>query len=177
MNIKNAVKAYIAISFGWTILFVLIFASMVFIISVLGSFGGNGGSGSVSTNGPSGTNWVSKDDVSLDGIRDTTMNGLQDLANWYKEKTGEDLLVTSGTDGTMHAGGERGSHYSGDKLDVASDALENEEFRQQFIEYAHSQGILVLDEYAHGSAMSTGGHLDLNFQGYHGSAVSEGVYY
>lgn len=170
MDFGKAIKIFLGIMLA---IFFLIMAIVITIVGV-GKYSGGGGTAVVG-NGPSGTNWYSKDDVSLDGVRDTTLNGLQDLADWYKSQTGEDLLVTSGTDGNMHADGERGSHYSGDKLDVASDALENETFRKQFIEYAESKGIIVLDEYAHGSQNSTGGHLDLNFQHYNGSSKFGGM--
>mgnify|MGYP004449140537 FL=1 len=151
---------------------------MTIIVLITGSLKGtinSGGQRAIEGNGASGYNWLAKDDVSLDGLRDSALSGLQDLADWYKAQTGEDLLVTSGTEGDMHAMAERGSHYSGDKLDVASDALENPEFRERFIEYAESKGIIVLDEYSSPSASSTGGHLDLNFQYYKGEAVFGGL--
>lgn len=160
------------------IMLFIFFLLVATIVLVFGGRDGSNGSGPgsiVTGNGPAGYNWYSLDDVSINGVRDTTLDGLQDLADWYKEKTGEDLLVTSGTDGDMHAAADRGSHYSGDKLDVASDALENPEFRAQFIAYAESQGIVVLDEYANPSKNSTGGHLDLNFQYYKGNGRFVGI--
>ena len=167
--IGKAVKAFLSLFFA---IFLLIIIMIIPFICLSGKGAGTG-SGNVGT-GASGQNWTTNPDVSMNGVRDTTLNGLQDLADWYKEHTGEDLLVTSGTDGDMHAVAQRGSHYSGDKLDVASDALENEEFRQQFIDYANSKGIKVLDEYANPSANSTGGHLDLDFTGYNGKSAFSG---
>ena len=58
--------------------------------------------------------------------------------------------------------------------EVWKHALENPEFRAQFIAYAESQGIVVLDEYANPSANSTGGHLDLDFTGYNGKSAFSG---
>lgn len=178
MNIAQSFKMYF---YGMLFVLFLLLCIVVILVSPFmkgSSRDGDTGYGSgitITADGPAGDNWYSKSGVSLNGVRETTLDGLQDLADWYKSHTGEDLLITSGTDGDMHADAARGSHYSGDKLDVASDALENAEFRQAFIDYAESKGIIVLDEYSSPSANSTGGHLDLNFRYYHGNVAFAGL--
>ena len=117
---------------------------------------------------PPGNTWIAKAGVSLDGAQQQTRSGVAELAAWYKEQSGEPLLLTSGTDSTnLHAAGRR-SHGGGWKVDVASDWLEAPENRRRFIQYAKSLGIVTLDEYESPSANSTGGHLDLDFTDYNG---------
>jgi hypothetical protein len=114
--------------------------------------------------GKEGSTWQKSDSsVSFVGLKDKTYSGLAVLSNWFYSKTGKALTVTSGTDSTgIHAAGER-SHAAGVKLDVADDWFENSANRQEFIAFANAYGIRILDEYAHPSANSTGGHLDIDF--------------
>lgn len=120
-----------------------------------------------------GSTWVRNNNtVSLNGVKQQVTTGLSDIAKEFNAMSGAQLIVTSGTDSTdIHQAGAH-SHGAGVKLDVAADWLENADNRQKFIAYAESKGIKVLDEYAHPSANSTGGHLDLDFTDYKGGGKS-----
>ena len=118
-----------------------------------------------------GTTWVRNSGVSLDGVKQQVTIGLSDIAKEFNVLSGAQLIVTSGTDSTdIHAAGAH-SHGAGVKLDVAADWLENADNRKKFISYMQSKGIKVLDEYSNPSPNSTGGHLDLDFTDYKGSAA------
>lgn len=113
-----------------------------------------------------GISWVRNDNVSLEGIQEQVVAGLSDISKVYKELSGTQLIVTSGTDSTdIHAAGPH-SHGAGIKLDIAGDWLESAENRALFIADMESKGIKVLDEYSNPSPNSTGGHLDLDFTNY-----------
>lgn len=108
-----------------------------------------------------GNTWVRKDGVSLDGTQDKTRIGLSVISKDYKALAGEQLFVTSGTDGDHNSGSR--SHGGGWKIDVASDWLAVKANRDKFIKDCRSKGIVVRDEYEKPSEKSTAGHLDLDF--------------
>lgn len=108
-----------------------------------------------------GNTWVRKDGVSLDGTQDKTRIGLSVVSKDYKALAGEQLFVTSGTDGDHNSGSR--SHGGGWKIDVASDWLAVKANRDKFIKDCQSKGIVVRDEYEKPSEKSTAGHLDLDF--------------
>ena len=108
-----------------------------------------------------GNTWVRKDGVSLDGTQDKTRIGLSVISKDYKALAGEQLFVTSGTDGDHNSGSR--SHGGGWKIDVASDWLAVKANRDKFIKDCQSKGIVVRDEYEKPSEKSTAGHLDLDF--------------
>ena len=117
--------------------------------------------------------------VNMENTRDGTRMALTELSEWYyNESGGDSLWVTSGNDGTMHAKSSsgRGSHYDGDKFDIATDRLEQDpELRARFLQFAESRGLVILDEYSNPSPNSTGGHLDINAMGYTGRTSSLAV--
>lgn len=115
-----------------------------------------------------GKSWVRNNDgVDLSNAQSQTLSGLNQISDVFQKMTGKPLIVTSGNDGNVHAGGQF-SHGNGWKIDVSGNGLENPETRNAFIKQCEGLGIKVLDEYANPSQNSTGGHLDLDFSGYRG---------
>lgn len=119
-----------------------------------------------------GQTWVRKsDNVNIEGLVDQAKDALGVLSDWFFQESGERLFVTSARDGS-HAGGEY-SHDNGWKFDVAADGAgdllaEDPHLRNRFIDFAHSLGLTVLDEYEGRSADWTGGHLDVSAEGFQG---------
>jgi hypothetical protein len=93
---------------------------------------------------------------------------LNHISDIFQKTTGKPLIVTSGNDSNIHAGGEF-SHGNGWKVDVSGNGLEDPKIRYPFIKQCESLGITVRDEYDNPSPNSTGGHLDLTFNGYKGN--------
>lgn len=118
-----------------------------------------------------GKSWVRNNDgVDLSNAQPHTIAGLNHISDIFQQMTGKQLIVTSGNDGNIHAGGEF-SHGNGWKVDVSGNGLEDPNIRHQFIQQCENLGIRVFDEYEHPSANSTGGHLDLQFSGYRGNVT------
>ena len=123
-----------------------------------------------------GKSWVRNNDgVDLSNAQPHTIAGLNHISDIFKQMTGKQLIVTSGNDGDMHAGGEF-SHGNGWKVDVSGNGLEDPEVRHAFIQQCQNLGIDVLDEYENPSPNSTGGHLDLSFSGYRGNVKGQRRY-
>lgn len=118
-----------------------------------------------------GKSWVRNNDgVDLSNAQPHTIAGLNHISDIFQQMTGKQLIVTSGNDGNMHAGGQF-SHGKGWKVDVSGNGLEDPNIRHQFIQQCENLGIKVLDEYENPSPNSTGGHLDLQFSGYRGNVT------
>lgn len=118
-----------------------------------------------------GKSWVRNNDgVDLSNAKPHTIAGLNHISDIFQQMTGKQLIVTSGNDGNIHAGGEF-SHGNGWKVDVSGNGLEDPNIRHQFIQQCENLGIKVLDEYENPSPNSTGGHLDLQFSGYRGNVT------
>lgn len=96
-----------------------------------------------------GLYWARQEQARLEGCQPQTLQALEYLARWTYNRTGLQLIVTAGTNGTSHTEGEY-SHYNGWKLDVntyggtngTSDLLNDDpQIQQEFIDYAHSLGL------------------------------------
>ncbi len=113
-----------------------------------------------------GKSWIRNNDgVDLSNAKPNTLAGLNHISDIFQKMTGKQLIVTSGNDGNIHAGGEF-SHGNGWKVDVSGNGLDDDKTRHEFIKQCENLGIKVLDEYENPSPNSTGGHLDLEFSGY-----------
>lgn len=122
-----------------------------------------------SGSGFEGKSWVRNNDgVDLSNAKPNTITGLNHISDIFQKTTGKPLIVTSGNDSNIHAGGEF-SHGNGWKVDVSGNGLEDPKIRYPFIKQCESLGITVRDEYDNPSPNSTGGHLDLTFNGYKGN--------
>lgn len=120
-----------------------------------------------------GKSWVRNgDSVDLSNAKPNTIAGLNHISDIFQKTTGKPLIVTSGNDGNIHAGGEF-SHGNGWKVDVSGNGLEDPKIRYPFIKQCESLGITVRDEYDNPSPNSTGSHLDLTFNGYKGSRPTQ----
>lgn len=118
-----------------------------------------------------GKSWVRNNDgVDLSNAQPHTIAGLNHISDIFQQMTGKQLIVTSGNDGDIHAGGQF-SHGKGWKVDVSGNGLEDPNIRHKFIQQCENLGIKVLDEYENPSPNSTGGHLDLQFSGYRGNVT------
>jgi phosphate-selective porin len=120
-----------------------------------------------------GKSWIrNNNNVDLSNAKQNTIAGLNHISDIFQKATGKPLIVTSGNDGDMHASGEF-SHGNGWKVDVSGNGLEDPKIRYPFIKQSENLGITVRDEYDNPSPNSTGGHLDLTFNGYKGSRPTQ----
>lgn len=117
--------------------------------------------------------WVRKSgNVNIEGMKPQAQDGLEVLSDWFYQKTGQRLFVTSAKDGS-HAGGEY-SHGNGWKFDIAADGAgdllaEDPVLRQQLITFGKSVGLEFIDEYSHTNGPNwTGGHLDVSAENFKG---------
>lgn len=126
-------------------------------------------SGNANTSNAEGSTWNREtSNVDIEGLKSNALDAISAVSQKFYELTGQQMIVSSG----MRSWG---GHVNGQKFDVVDSAssqlLENDEngIREAIINYAHSLGVEVIDEYSHPSANATAGHLDFdasNFSGY-----------
>lgn len=111
---------------------------------------------------PEGSTWHREvDGVNIEGLSDVAKQAISAVSQKYQELTGNQMVVSSGYR-------DWGGHVSGNKFDVVDDAdstlLEKNqnEIRDQIIQYAENIGLHVLDEYKNPSEKATAGHLDFD---------------
>ena len=119
-----------------------------------------------------GKTWVrNNNSVDLSKATPQTIAGLNHISDWFFNRTGKQLIVTSGNDSAHDEG--KYSHGNGWKIDVSGNGLEDPKLRKEFMDYCKSLGIIPWDEYEHKSANWTGGHVDLTFSGYRGNVKAK----
>lgn len=117
-----------------------------------------------------GKTWVrNNNSVDLSKATPQTIAGLNHISDWFFNRTGKQLIVTSGNDSAHDEG--KYSHGNGWKIDVSGNGLEDPKLRKEFMDYCKSIGIVPWDEYEHKSTNWTGGHVDLTFSGYRGNVT------